>query len=70
MVNNPGNYNFCCITDNNFITGEDGKPLLAGNGDMPEEAWNAKSIRDVRKAMLNGERLDICKNCWHQESIG
>jgi len=37
---------------------------------MPEEAWNAKSVRDVRKAMLNGERLDICKNCWHQESIG
>ena len=70
LVNNPGNYDFCCITNKNMIRGEDGKPLLAGNGDMPEEAWNAKSIRDVRKAMLKGEKLDICKNCWHQESIG
>ena len=70
LVNNPGNYDFCCITHRNAITGEDGQRLLVGKGDMPEEAWNATSIRNVRKAMLNGEKLDICKNCWHQESVG
>ena len=70
LVNNPGNYDFCCITHKSAITGEDGQRLLVGEGDMPEEAWNATSIRNVRKAMLNGEKLDICKSCWHQESVG
>ena len=70
LVNNPGNYDFCCITHRNTIKGEDGQTLLVDNGDTPEEAWNATSIRNARKAMLNGEKLDICKNCWHQESVG
>ena len=70
LVNNWGTYQFCCITDRHSITGEDGKVLYAGQGDMPEEAWNAKSLRDVRKAMLDGEKLDICKSCWNQESVG
>ena len=70
LVNNPGNYDFCCIKHRNTIKGEDGQTLLVDNGDTPEEAWNATSIRNARKAMLNGEKLDICKNCWHQESVG
>ena len=69
MVNNPGTYNFCCIAWKALITDEKGNPVLAANT-MPDEAWNAHSLREVRKAMLNGEKLDACKKCWTQEDIG
>ena len=69
MVNNPGTYNFCCIAWKALITDEKGNPVLAANT-MPDEAWNAPSLRKVRKAMVNGEKLDACSKCWTQEDVG
>ena len=58
MVNNPGTYNFCCIAWKALITDEKGDPVLAANT-MPDKAWNAHSLRKVRKAMLNGEKIQV-----------
>ena len=69
MVNTSSTYNFCCITQQNVLKDDTGNTLTAKKN-TPHEAWNSKTIRDVRKAMVNGEQLPICKTCWLQESIG
>ena len=68
-VYNTGTYDFCCIAKTSHLTGEDGE-ILQVEKHTPKEAWNAKSLRQIRKDMLDGKKLDICKNCWYQESIG
>ena len=69
MVNNPGTYGFCCIAWRAHLLDDEGKAVYAGNT-TPTEAWNAKSLRDVRKAMVKGEKLDVCNKCWFQEDTG
>ena len=69
MVNSTGSYNFCCVAWEGVMKDKDGK-ILHASKDLPDEVWNANSIRKVRKAMLDGEKLDICNKCWRQEEIG
>ena len=68
-VYNTGTYDFCCIAQRSHLTGEQGE-ILQVEKHTPKEAWNAKSLRDIRKDMIDGKKLDICNNCWYQESIG
>ena len=37
---------------------------------LPKEAWNAKSLREIRKAMVRGDKLEVCNKCWFQEDTG
>jgi sulfatase maturation enzyme AslB (radical SAM superfamily) len=69
MVNNPGTYGFCCIAWRAHLLDKKGNAVYAGNT-TPAEAWNADSLRDVRKAMIKGEKLDACSKCWFQEETG
>ena len=69
MVNNPGTYGFCCIAWRAHLVDKDGKVVHASNT-TPIEAWNAHSLREVRKAMAKGEKLDACSKCWFQEETG
>ena len=69
MVNTTSTYNFCCITHQNNLKDDTGN-ILTANKNTPHEAWNSKTIRDARKAMVDGEKLSICKTCWLQEDIG
>jgi sulfatase maturation enzyme AslB (radical SAM superfamily) len=69
MVNNTGTYGFCCIAWRGFLKDEKGQPVHASNT-TPDEAWNARSLRDIRKAMVKGEKLDMCNKCWFQEDTG
>lgn len=34
------------------------------------EIWNSEGMKDVRKRMLNSEKVKACKNCYYQESVG
>ncbi len=69
MINSTGGYNFCCIAPAGVVKDDEDK-LLHASRDLPQDVWNAKTMRDVRKAMLNGEKLDVCGKCWMQEGIG
>ena len=35
-----------------------------------EDHWNSYGIRQIRKKMLNGEKVKVCGHCYYQESIG
>ena len=67
MVNSTGSYNFCCVAWEGVIKDKDGK-ILHASKDLPDEVWNANSIRKVRKAMLDGEKLDIDVLRWANEN--
>jgi len=72
LVNSSGTYNFCCIATTGAqsqIT-NDNNNIMHASKDTPDEAWNAKSLRTVRKAMLDGKKLDVCGVCWKQEEVG
>jgi len=69
MVNTTSYYNFCCIAADNILRDEQNN-IIAVSNTTPDQAWNCKSIRNARKAMVDGEKLSICKTCWLQEDIG
>ena len=69
MVNNTGTYGFCCIAWRGFLKDEKGVAVHVSKS-LPEEAWNAKSLRDVRRAMVKGEKLEVCNKCTFQEETG
>lgn len=38
--------------------------------DTLTETWNGEKLRDVRRALLNGERHHGCRSCWDLEDSG
>jgi pyruvate-formate lyase-activating enzyme len=72
MVSPLGTYSFCCVATQGALSQitDDNNKLVHASKNTPDEAWNAKSMRTVRKAMLDGEKLDACGVCWKQEEMG
>ena len=72
MVSSQGTYSFCCVATTGALSSitDDNNKLMHASKNTPDEAWNAKSMRTVRKAMLDGEKLDACGVCWKQEEMG
>jgi hypothetical protein len=50
----------CCIADSDQSFGD-----LKTN--TIEEVWNSDKYKELRKAMLNGEKLDCCSRCYELE---
>jgi hypothetical protein len=69
MVNTSGSIDFCCIAKPSVLRGDDGKILDISKTTL-KEAWNGKDMRDIRMAMLQGERVESCKHCYLQEEVG
>ena len=38
--------------------------------DTLKETWNGEKLKDVRRALLNGERHSGCRSCWDMEDSG
>jgi organic radical activating enzyme len=69
MVNTSGSIDFCCIAKPSVLRGDDGKILDISSTTL-KEAWNGKDMRDIRMAMMQGERVESCKHCYLQEDVG
>ena len=35
-----------------------------------EDAFNSKTMRDLRRSFRRGEKPDGCRNCWREEDAG
>ena len=44
--------------------------LCCAQGGKFRYTWNDESMQEVRRKMLNGERVEGCEGCYHSESIG
>lgn len=70
VVQSSGRLSFCCVAERGgIISKEDGSDYIAGT-DKLSDAWNSSFMKNVRRAMLNGEKVEPCKLCYFQESIG
>ena len=36
----------------------------------PDEIWNTKVYKDLRKDLLNGKKPKMCVRCWREEATG
>lgn len=51
-ISAQGERQLCCISNGNF-----------GVNLSLDEMWNSDEMKDIRKKMLNGEKLEICNRC-------
>lgn len=69
VVQSSGRLSFCCVAQNGgVLQKDDGRDFLAAH-DTLKTAWNSSAMKDIRKAMINGEKVEACKLCYYQESI-
>jgi MoaA/NifB/PqqE/SkfB family radical SAM enzyme len=61
-----GKAQLCCMA-NEPIT-EHGAPMSL-SVHTKEEIWNSAYVRNVRRAMLNGERVSACQVCYDSEAV-
>lgn len=69
VVQTSGGFSFCCVAqEGGLLRKPDGGHYNASK-DKLSEAWNSESMQEIRRKMLNGEKVDACKLCYFQESI-
>ena len=59
----------CCIMQESAKK-EDGTEFNLANGDTLSDVKNSKWLKELQKKFLNNEKLDACRNCWHEEQAG
>lgn len=60
-----GTARICCMTDE--LVSEHGAPMSLSQHTM-DEIWNSAYMRNIRRAMLKGERLSACDVCYASEA--
>ena len=58
----------CCFSTKH-IKNKSKKQLFLGK-DSFEQIWNSHDMREIRKKMLNNEKLSECQYCWDEEKNG
>lgn len=71
MVNTDTTVRYCCMVKGNAnkILDDNNIPIKI-DGDFVKKSWNSKFLREIRIAMLNGEKIDGCSTCYLQEASG
>lgn len=61
----------CCNTDHGgHVRDDSGHVVHMERVDSLKSAMNQKTHRELRKAMLEGERPDFCRRCYREEEAG
>lgn len=70
VMTQPGStVNFCCVATGQ-IKNDDGSVLMLSRGDEISTVWNNKHYREIRRQMIEGERVEGCKPCYDLEDLG
>lgn len=69
---NSGEYNLCCRAinknKNNYYKENHILKKYNTKNTSPFQFFLSKEMEDIRKKMLNGEKIDICQNCYDEET--
>lgn len=70
-TNASGTIRPCCNSKHgiNAIKDENGKPYRFGSAKI-EDYWNSEDYKKLRRALLNGEKPEVCQRCWREEENG
>lgn len=70
---NNGHFRVCCHADNKVDRGlllnENGQPLHASSTTL-DDVRNSQGLKDIRKAMIQGEWHKQCRQCHREELSG
>tara|TARA_B100002019_G_C21228336_1_gene578630 strand:- start:8 stop:1165 length:1158 start_codon:yes stop_codon:yes gene_type:complete len=64
-----GTMSVCCIMQESAKK-EDGTEFNLANGDTLSDVKNSNWLKSIQDQFLKNEKLDACKNCWHEEKAG
>lgn len=72
MVNTDTTVRYCCMVKGslNKLKKDDNKTFYTCKDNFIQDAWNSKDLRDIRKSMIAGEKIDGCSVCYMQEENG
>lgn len=62
-VHTSGHVRLCCTSDQN-ITKDDGYFLYNLREDGLTDTWNSRYMKEIRLAMIRGEKPKTCYKCW------
>ena len=68
-IGTTGHTKVCCLSDEHVVK-NDGYFQYNLSNDSVLDGWNNEYMQNVRKKMLSGERLKICKRCYDNEDQG
>ncbi len=60
----PGTAKLCCWSPRSVCEGDKALSIYEAPFD---ELWNSRHMRDVRKAMVEGQPLEECRHCYEEE---
>jgi MoaA/NifB/PqqE/SkfB family radical SAM enzyme len=63
-----GDVRLCCVS-NKFIEKSNGERYNLGR-DKIDDIINSQSFQQIRKDMLQGQKISGCERCYHDESFG
>jgi sulfatase maturation enzyme AslB (radical SAM superfamily) len=69
FVSNDGRAMPCCFTMNAPFSVQEQAPHISQFKNL-EALWNSDYLRNVRKAMLQGDRPQTCTSCFAMEDVG
>ena len=72
MVNTDTTVRYCCMVKGSFnkLKKEDNKSFYTCKDNFIHDAWNSKDMRDIRKSMIAGDKIEGCSVCYMQEENG
>lgn len=72
VIQQNGNYRACCQCIRHpygILKDEHELPLNILTHSI-DEARNSNVLKDIRKAMIKGEKPEVCNLCWEEEKLG
>ncbi|MBV5334009.1 SPASM domain-containing protein, partial [bacterium] len=66
---NPDGYITLCCQSGLHLFDESGRPFNIQTHSL-QEIWSSTAFRNIRRAMLPGEKLEHCAGCFRNESHG
>ena len=69
MINTSGTFDYCCLAKPSQLKDKNNNQLKI-NKDSLKDAWNSDAMKDIRKNMIEGNKIKSCNLCYLQEDSG
>jgi len=69
MINTSGTFDYCCLANPSQLKDKNNNQLKI-NKDSLKDVWNSDAMKDIRKNMIEGNKIKSCNLCYLQEDSG
>jgi MoaA/NifB/PqqE/SkfB family radical SAM enzyme len=68
-ITGEGNVRPCCLYQDGVLKKKDGSPIQVAESSL-DEVWNSDDMRELRRAMVQGEWVSGCEECYKTDQVG